>query len=320
MKPLRIAAGAIAVAALAAAATTTGMHFERQGNAARQKALNAIAPVHAVLPSDKSAPLLGLFAPPMPNSVAPLTAFGRETGIRPKLAVYYSGWGEPFKTDFAAAVAKTGGAPVVQIEPGTVSLPEIADGSQDAYLISYAEDVRAFGHPVVLSFGHEMNGAWYRWGYRHVTPAVFVAAWRHIVDVFRGQGADNVTWLWTVNVYADASSQTANPKSWWPGDNYVTWVGLDGHLSIPGEGFSRVFSPLITSVRRFTSKPILVSETAIAPAAGQAAEMNDLFAGVIDNGLIGLVWFDAKGNKDWRLRTPSALAKFGAAAKQYGFS
>ena len=27
-----------------------------------------------------------------------------------------------------------------------------------------------------------------------------MAAWRHIVTVFRQQGADNVTWLWTVNI------------------------------------------------------------------------------------------------------------------------
>lgn len=50
------------------------------------------------------------------------------------LAVYYSGWGEPFRTGFATAAAKTGGAPLVQIEPGTVPMTQITDGSQDAYL------------------------------------------------------------------------------------------------------------------------------------------------------------------------------------------
>lgn len=28
---------------------------------------------------------------------------------------------------------------------------------------------------------------------------MFVAAWRHIVTIFHGRGADNVTWLWTIN-------------------------------------------------------------------------------------------------------------------------
>ena len=32
---------------------------------------------------------------------------------------------------------------------------------------------------------------------------MFVAAWRHIVTVFRALGARNVTWLWTVNIIND---------------------------------------------------------------------------------------------------------------------
>ena len=45
-------------------------------------------------------------------------------------------------------------------------------------------------HPVILSFGHETNGNWYSWAYRHASQqAAFVAAWRHIVSVFRTIGA-----------------------------------------------------------------------------------------------------------------------------------
>ena len=73
----------------------------------------------------------------------------------------------------------------MQIDPTGVSLTAIASGHYDAYLRSYASAVKAFGRQVILSFGHEMNGSWYSWGYRHTSPAVFVAAWRHIVTVFR---------------------------------------------------------------------------------------------------------------------------------------
>ncbi len=79
----------------------------------------------------------------------------------------------------------------------------IAAGHYDGYLSAYAEAVRAYRHPVILSFGHEMNGDWYSWGYRQTSPATFVAAWRHIVSLFRALGAHNVTWLWTVNVIDD---------------------------------------------------------------------------------------------------------------------
>ena len=58
------------------------------------------------------------------------------------------------------------------------------------YLQTYADSVRDFGYSVVIGFGHEMNAPWYSWGYGHVSPATFVAAWRHIVHPFpcRGRG------------------------------------------------------------------------------------------------------------------------------------
>ena len=79
-----------------------------------------------------------------------------------------------------------------------------------------------------------MNGAWYSWGYTHTSPATFVAAWRHIVDIFRAHGARNVTWLWTVNIIR-RHGKIPNPAPWWPGKSYVTSVGIDAYyLSRPG--------------------------------------------------------------------------------------
>jgi nucleotide-binding universal stress UspA family protein len=60
---------------------------------------------------------------------------------------------------------------LVQLEPKGVTLASIAAGGSDAYLRSYADAVVAFGHPVILSFGHEMNGNWYPWGYGHASSA-----------------------------------------------------------------------------------------------------------------------------------------------------
>ena len=80
--------------------------------------------------------------------------------------------------------------PLVQINPEGVKLKTIASGQYDPYLRSYALAVRAFGHRVIISFGHEMNGSWYSWGYGHTSPAVFVTAWRHIVTIFRQEGTD----------------------------------------------------------------------------------------------------------------------------------
>ena len=127
-----------------------------------------------------------------------------------------------------------------------------------------------------------MNGNWSSWGYRHTSPAVFVAAWRHIVSLFRALGAQNVTWLWTVNIVNDSRSGKvdSNLRAWWPGNSYVTWVGIDGYYLQPNWQFAPLFGPTIGAVRALTSDPILIGETGAVPAAGQPAKINDLFAGV----------------------------------------
>ena len=70
---------------------------------------------------------------------------------------------------FAVAAARHHAVPLVQIDPTGIRLRAIAAGRYDAYLRSYAAAVRAYGGRVVLSFGHEMNGNWYSWGYHHAT-------------------------------------------------------------------------------------------------------------------------------------------------------
>jgi hypothetical protein len=269
-------------------------------------------------PTSQGHPLVGLFAKGFPDSTGPLTTFQQQAGVQPKIVLYFSGWDEALKWSFVKSVTSDGATPLVQIEPGNTPLSSIASGSQDKYLISYAASIRAFGHQVIISFGHEMNGTWYQWGWKNTSPATFVAAWRHIVAVFREQGASNVTWMWTVQAPADAPRNTANPAPWWPGSDYVTWVGIDGHFTHAGETFDDLFDLAIAQVRSITSKPILIGETAIAPIAGQAATIPALFAGVAARGLLGFIYFDSDGNYDYRLQSPTVLAAFRAAAKKYG--
>ena len=161
-------------------------------------------PVH--LPPS-SASYLGVYTEGTPASYTPVTAFTSATGAKPDIVMYYSGWFVPFPVGFATTVARNGAAPLVQMDPDGINIAEIASGRYDGYLSSYAEAVRAYRHPVILSFGHEMNGDWSSWGYRHTSPAVFVAAWRHIVNLFRALGAQNVTWLWTVNIINDTQQR-----------------------------------------------------------------------------------------------------------------
>ena len=197
------------------------------------------------------------------------------------------------------------------------SVPKIAAGGYDSYLRSFAASVREFGRPVVIGFGHEMNAYWYSWGYGHLPAATFVAAWRHIVTLFRHQGTSNVTWLWTLQ--ADESG-TGPIASWWPGEKYVTWVGIDGYYYRPSETFFSIFGKTIAEVRALTGLPILLSEVAVGPQAGQAQKIPDLFAGMRHYGTLGLVWFDIAQNsgvyhQDWHIEdNPSAETAFRRSA------
>jgi mannan endo-1,4-beta-mannosidase len=252
----------------------------------------------------------------VPDSYASVTAFSATTGITPQLVVYYSGWFEPFQAGFARTVAEHGAVPLVQINPKGISLAAIAHGRYDGYLSSYAEAVRAYRHPVILSFGHEMNGNWYPWGYRHASPAAFVDAWRHIVTFFRTLRARNVTWLWTVNVMHRGGG-IARPDPWWPGKSYVTWVGIDGYYYNLSWKFAPLFGPTIAAVRKLTHDPILIAETSAAPTTDQPAKIADLFAGVRLYALLGFVWFNSVHNEDWRLNNPAAVAAFRRGARSY---
>lgn len=259
---------------------------------------------------------IGVYQSGVPDSYSGLTNFTTQTGVKPRLVVYYSGWFEPFKSTFAKTAAAHGAVPLVQMNPKGISLAAIASGHYDSYLGSYAQAVRSYGRPVIIGFGHEMNGSWYSWGYRHSSPASFVAAWRHIVTLFRHMGARNVTWLWTVNVVHTGRS-IASPARWWPGSKYVTWVGLDGYYYDPSWKFAPLFGPTIGAIRQLTHAPILIAETSVSPTANQPAKINDLFAGIRLYGLLGFVWFDDVHNLDWRLNKAAAISALRRGAAAY---
>ncbi|MGD0605315.1 MAG: glycosyl hydrolase [Streptosporangiaceae bacterium] len=246
-----------------------------------------------------------------------MNQFAQAIGRQPNLVSYYSPWLKPFQARFATSAAKHGATTVVQIDPENISLASIASGRYDAYIRSYATQIKAFRKQVVISFGHEMNGNWYSWANEHTSPAVFVAAWRHVVNLFRTVGAGNVTWMWTVNVI-DTSIPIPDPAPWWPGSAYVNWVGIDGYYYLSSQSFAQVFSPTIISVLKLTSDPILIAETGAAPTAGQPAKIDDLFAGIRSFGLAGFMWFDENTQgRVWRISDSSAFTAFRQDAKKY---
>jgi mannan endo-1,4-beta-mannosidase len=238
---------------------------------------------------------LGVFEPGETVSYQPVTTFATAVGREPDLVPYYSGWGEPFLTQFAETAYAHGAEPIVQIyPPAHGSLAAIAAGSGDRYL---------------------------RWGWTRTPAATWAAAWRHLVTVFRAAGATNASWMLTLNIGFEGSGPVPD---YWPGASYVDWVGIDGYYISPRDTFGSRFLSTVQAVRKITGKPLVISETAVGPAAGQARGISDLFAAIPRYRLTGLIWFDERQNggvhhQDWRLEDdPQAVIEFRREATAYG--
>jgi len=275
LKPRLIAPSAIVIAAAALFFTVSPL--------VRPAAVRDVA--YAVLPPSPTS-YLGTYVTGLP-AWQPVARFADTVGAHPNLAGYVSHWGEIFLASLARADHRHGATPLVQLDPTPAAVPGITAGDYDTYLRGYATSVRNFGYPVVIALGHDMNEPGRSWAHSHVPPATFIAAWRHIVNLFRRQGADNVSWLWTIRA---GRADTRPAASWWPGARYVTWVGIDGSYSRPSDTFATVFGRAIHQMRRFTTRPILLSVTLARPASGQVAAIDDLFTEMHRYKTLGLMW------------------------------
>ena len=236
-----------------------------------------------------------------------VASFAKHTGHSPQIVEFYNPFLAPFAAHQAQKVINGGRIPLIQLNLYKVTEAKIAAGVYDHHLKQYATDVRNFGCVIVLSLGHEMNGWWYPWGSKTgTTPAEFIAAWKHVHDVFAKQHADNVIWSWdpTHQYKSPAPGKVATPASeWYPGPSYVDWIGLDGYLNYDINGhpqnFKEIFDYQLKDIRRVAPhKLIYLAETAVSPGKAALDQIDNMFAGLSQYHLAGLVWFDALGRID----------------------
>ena len=129
-----------------------------------------------------------------------------------------------FDTPSMEATVREGAIPLVTMGlPEGVTLREVAEGGQDQQIRAWARAAKAFGYPFLFRPWWEMNGDWYSWG----RSPDYVAAWRHFHDLVEEEGATNVTWDWVVDaIWFDPAS---DPTPYYPGNEYVDWVGMDAY-------------------------------------------------------------------------------------------
>jgi hypothetical protein len=248
--------------------------------------------------------------------------FVQSCGCRPNVGVSYVNLGDTVSATGPHQMLTLGATPLLEILPYNAPLAQVAAGRYDAWFRSYAQMVRGQHAQVLLSFAPEANGDWYDWGYKKTTPAQEIAAWRHVVTLFRAAGAANATWVWIANRDYQGS---ASLKSLWPGAGYVDEVGIDGYFRAATDTFATVTVPTLDQVRQLTSKPVFIAETGANTTAGKAQALQSLTAGVTRYHLSGFVWFDVNLSglnsgepQDFAISSDqSALAQFKSILQPY---
>jgi len=119
----------------------------------------------------------------------------------------------------------------------------IIGGFRNNIIRQLGQWIKDADRPVFLRIGYEFDGPW-----NSYAPADYIAAYQQIVHIMDEEEVTNIAYVWQ-----SAGINTSNISRWYPGDEYVNWVGysfFDG--GNPGQ-----------SIRNFAeehNKPIMIAE------------------------------------------------------------
>jgi Glycosyl hydrolase family 26 len=234
-------------------------------------------------------------------------------------------WDAPFPTEIERWDLQNGRIPLISWNGKNVQSSDIAAGNYDAMIKQRARATKDLGKPVLIRWFWEMDGA-KKSGFAG-TPDQYIAAWRHIVTIFRNEGADNVRWVWCPNASAFNDGYA---QQFYPGDDFVDWIAADGYNWAPGRAGDqyRSFRDIFTGFYGWASlqkKPIMVGEFGV-----QERNPGDKAQWIIDARdtikhdfplLRAVVYFDSNKDYDWRLTTSdSAVEAFKQMANDPWFN
>jgi hypothetical protein len=196
------------------------------------------------------------------------------------------------------------------------TLANIIDGKFDDDLRAWAQAAKQFGSPVLIEWGTEPNGKWFSWngkwnGGATAGPARYVAAYRHIADLMRSQGADNLQWVWHVNWLDEPEAKWNRFENYFPGADYCDWVALSAYGPLTPrtpDGTESLRFKMKTAYPRLTKiapgKPIMIAEfgcalhhRSINAAEWAKSALEDLFSGRWP-AIIGFCWWSESWEND----------------------
>jgi len=291
--------------------------------------------------------LLGAYDSLIPDTLEGVVELERSLGATLPLVHIYTAWGDKPEQQFpyrlVAAIWNMGSVPMITWEPWLTDfenalhpflplrdarnrhgLAAVARGDYDFYLDTWAADAAAFGKPLFLRFGHEMNDPYrYPWGPQNNTKEEFIAAWQNVVERFRRAGAHNVLWVWAPHVGYEYW------ELYYPGSEYVEWVstgalnfGTVAHWS-QWWTFHELFGMKYGILASF-GKPVMIDEFgSLAVGGDRVAWYRDALADLPAKypAVKALLFFHAREDQtltyqkvDWSVASDPALADTIAAA------
>jgi hypothetical protein len=206
-------------------------------------------------------------------------------------------------------------------------LADITAGNFDDFIRTWATAAKSWGHSFFLRFNWEMNGNWFSWaeGVNGNKQGDYVAAWRHVHDIFTSVGATNAAWVWCPNI--DAQSQFTPLAGLYPGDSYVDWTCLDGYNWGASRGswdsfdhaYKKTYHEIVDTIA--PSKPMIIGEISSSESGGSKAEwITDVLTVQLPTNypqVRGIVWMDFNvDNMDWPIASSAASRAAFAAALQ----
>ena len=265
---------------------------------------------------------LGAFLPSAATNPSSIDRFADTIGKQPPLLMWFQDWGNngEFDKPRLDAVTDRGAMPMVTWEPwnhqqgaqqSNYALRNIASGKHDAYIRRWARNAAAWNKPLYIRFAHEMNGSWYPWGanVNGNTRADYKRAWRHVVRIFRQEGATKVRWVWSPS--AEVLGNGVVFDEIYPGDDYVDWVALDGYnwgatrSHSDWTSLAELFGPSYDALTAMTDKPVMIAEMASAESGGDKAAW--IREGLLEDVPSRLprvevvIWFNSDKEADWRV-------------------
>jgi hypothetical protein len=314
---------------LAAVLTNTGLYQIEATNASLLAAFQVIGIEVAMIPPQGTILAGAWVNPTVTNGPQTVLQLEQDCGRTLALHLHYYDWNDTSFSSTSIFLSpltndqERNRIPIVSWMSDV--LTNITSGSDDAHITNVAQEIAAYQGPIVVRWFFEMNlidtNAVPLLGYP--TPAGkttaqqvaigqsnYIASWRHIRQIFDASGAFNVIWLWNPGGGNDSPpGQTSGgyTDGFYPGDDYVDWIGVDAYDRPTNTFFDTYTSDASYNYPAMAAhnKPLMIGET----GAYNSSETNqvaffDSAAGTLQASFpqyLAMDYFDGQGGQNWNL-------------------